>query len=83
MKNQKGQMTVEMVVLAALSVMLINFLSKKFDELAILEGMTLNPWNAYISGMIENGVWGRPDQTIGDHPHAFKRHSSVQGDIVQ
>ncbi len=83
MKNQAGQMTVEMVVLAAIMVMFVNFISKKFDELSLLEGMTLNPWTTYISGMIENGVWGRPDQTIKDHPHGFKRHSSVQGEIVQ
>jgi hypothetical protein len=83
MKSQSGQMTVEMVMLAALTVMLVNFVSKKFEEYSVLQEMTLNPWNGFITGMIENGVWGRADQTMGQHPHSFTRHSSVRGKPVQ
>lgn len=81
--NQSGQMTVEMVLIAVASVMLITFVSKKFEQEQILQGMSLNPWNSFIVGMIENGVWGGVDQTMAMHPHAFSRHSSREGERVQ
>lgn len=83
MKNSKGQMTIEMVLLASLIVMGINFITNKFEELSVLEDMTLNPWNGYIAGMIENGVWGKADQTVTLHPHSQSRHSSVEGELIR
>lgn len=83
MKNQSGQMTVEMVLFAAIMVMVVNFISKKFEEEQILQGLSLNPWNSFIVGMIENGSWGSAEQTMALHPHSFRRHSSVEGEVVQ
>ncbi|OQW51136.1 MAG: hypothetical protein A4S09_10570 [Proteobacteria bacterium SG_bin7] len=81
--NQSGQMTIEMVMIAAMTMMIVTFVSKKFEEEQILQGLSLNPWNSFIVGMIENGVWGSADQTAVSHPHAFSRHSSREGERVQ
>ncbi len=76
-------MTIEMVLIAAVMFMFVTLVQKKFEEEQILQGMSLNPWNSFIVGMIENGVWGGVDQTMALHPHAFSRHSSREGVKVQ
>lgn len=81
--NSSGQMTVELVMFGVLVVLGITAFTQFIERERPVEGLTLKPWNAYIAGMIENGAWGTPEETMQFHPHAMKRHGSVKGESVQ
>ena len=81
--ERKGQVSVELVLIGVLSVAVITLILNVLKEKDVVAGLTLRPWNNYISGMIENGVWGPAEAMRALHPHGFKRHSSVQGRPIQ
>ncbi|MDZ4662798.1 MAG: hypothetical protein SGJ18_14390 [Pseudomonadota bacterium] len=76
-------MSVELVLI--MTVMLAVFLvfTRWVESEEFIENLSINPWNSNIAGMIENGVWGTPEQTRINHPHAAKRHVSVRGEPVR
>lgn len=77
--NQKGQVTIEAILLMIFSVALFTFISKKFKDEGYVEKLVKGPWNS-VAGMIENGVWGTPQETVSFHPNLMDRHMSLQGE---
>ncbi len=56
LRNQKGQGTVEMVLLMAIGVGLSLMVTNYLQENQFAQKLFGNPWNR-LSGMIECGVW--------------------------
>lgn len=82
-KNQRGQMTVELVMLIIVGMMVVSALKAFLEEQEFMANLSINPWNNYIAGMIENGVWMPADKGRAYHPHTLKRHASREGEKVQ
>ena len=78
LKN-KGQLTVEAVLILAMLVALITVGTRALRDNQILADIVESPWN-HVAGMIENGVWGPPEQGRSRHPNHITRHGSPQGD---
>lgn len=77
--KQNGQVTIEAVLLMVFFVALFGFLSKSLEEFGFLNQMIYRPW-LQVSGLIENGVWGLPDETTKYHPTHHSRKVTVIGD---
>lgn len=75
LKSEKGQVSVETILLISLSVALFLVVSSKFRENQLFAQVLSKPWTN-ISSMIQNGVWA-PKQM---HPAHRSRWISVKGD---
>jgi hypothetical protein len=78
-KNQRGQVAVEYILLTI--VMVGIFLSARGILLSnnTISDFVQKPWQL-VAGMIETGVWGDPQKTRADHPSHLRRHNSFYGD---
>lgn len=76
-------MSIELVLITTIMLALFLVFTRWVEDEELIENLSINPWNSHIAGMIENGVWGTPEQTRVNHPHAAKRHVSVKGEIVR
>ncbi len=81
--TMKGQMSVELVLIVTMLMAVFLVFTRWVENEEFIENLSINPWNSHIAGMIENGVWGTPEATRLNHPHASKRHVSVKGEAVQ
>ena len=79
LKNQNGQMTIEMLLIATLLLSATIAVSKKFRDENLLASIAEGPQD-YIKGMAENGVWKPSKQANAVHPNLHKRHMSLEGD---
>jgi hypothetical protein len=80
MKTQRGQMTIEMmlIIIGLLSVGLI--LSRQAQSNGWMKSFVSGPWKP-LQAMIENGVWTTADAKPL-HPHHRDRHGSYEADVV-
>jgi hypothetical protein len=78
-KNQKGQVAIEYILLTV--VMVGIFLTARNALLSnnTLANFVQKPWEL-VAGMIETGVWGDPKKARADHPGMLRRHISFLGD---
>lgn len=83
LNSQRGQMTVEVILLAVLFTALALLIGRYFKDEQIIQDAVQTPWNNKFAGMIENGVWGGAEETRELHPNLLSRHSSLKGDSVQ
>jgi hypothetical protein len=81
MKNQKGQASMEAVLL----LVIVTIVAIKISSLAQSEGLMRNvvegPWGP-IRGMIEDGVWMKYQNSKPLHPNHLIRHQSKKGDTT-
>ncbi len=78
--NQKGQVSVEYVLIAVLLLGVFMFVQKNlFTSKDFLASYIEEPWQV-VSGVIENGVPGTPDQGRKKHPGHLERHISMKED---
>lgn len=76
-KNSKGQMTVEAVLLLVIFVAFVNVAHRTIKEKEVLRNMVSGPWS-FLQGMIQNGVWA-PENTGSDvHPNVYGRRASPE-----
>lgn len=80
--KQKGQVTTELVLMIVVMFAVTLTVSTAFRNNEFLASLVSGPWNS-LSGMIQNGVWGDPIETMKKHPNQFRRVSTVRGDPVQ
>lgn len=69
---QSGQLIIEAVLLLTLLVGMWAFFAKQAKEKKWFNQMVQGPWTA-TSGMIETGMWKRPEQGRPLHPNNFQR----------
>ena len=79
MKNQKGQMTIEAVLILTLMVSLIFAITKGIKGQKYFTKLVEKPWS-YVAGMIENAYWAPVNAGKGKHPNYHSRHGSPIGD---
>lgn len=76
-KNQKGQVLVEAVLLLTLVVGMWSVFSKFAKQKKWFDSLVNGPWQT-MSGMIETGVWLPPQQSKPKHPNNFNRVISLR-----
>ena len=82
MKNQKGQMTIEAVLIMTVMVSVLLFIRKGVERTNLLSHLVENPWS-HIQGMIENAYWAPTEKSITKHPNLLGRHGSPRGEEPQ
>ena len=80
-KNQKGQATIEAILIATILLSSSLFIMNQLRQRQVLSKLVQRPW-AYIGGMIENGVWDLPERGVQVHPNHLDRHATPQGDAI-
>ncbi len=78
LKNQRGQMVVEGILLMMVLVAVVMALRTTIKSSAMFQTLTQAPWRV-LSGMITSGVWKSPQDAIAYHPNQEQRHSSMVG----
>lgn len=79
MKGQKGQMTLEMVLLLTILVSCAIFAFNEIKSRKLLAAFISGPWQP-LKNMIENGEWSADAKE--KHPNLMNRHGSYSGDIA-
>jgi hypothetical protein len=75
LKNQRGQMTVEAVLLLVIFVGIFLVTQRIFKEKNYLSQIVSGPWS-YMRGMVESGVWMEAEAARSKHPNRFSRRAS-------
>lgn len=78
-KKQKGQMTIESVLLVALLLGVSTFVSRYFKKNQMIENLVSEPW-IRLSSMLQNGVWKSKPNSLQFHPLQKERNKSISGD---
>ena len=82
LKNQRGQMFVESILLMIIFVSISLMVSKQFRDKNLFASLIQGPWSN-VAGMIEAGVWAPSDKAKAMHPNRIDRHHVVRGDSIQ
>ncbi len=77
LRNQKGQMTIEAVLLLVVFVATFKVAQQSIKDKNFLSNMVSGPWT-FVQGMIQNGVWAPGDTGNTIHPNIFGRRASPQ-----
>ncbi|MBY0314100.1 MAG: hypothetical protein K2Q26_01185 [Bdellovibrionales bacterium] len=75
LRNQKGQMTIEAVLLLVIFVGIFLVTQRIFKEKNYLSQIVSGPWS-YMRGMVESGVWMDAESARSKHPNRFSRRAS-------
>ena len=79
-KNQKGQMTIEMVLILTALITMSYFVLKKFDEdIEPVTKFVVAPW-VTVKGMMESGIWLEAGDAREKHPNHWAKMRTVEGD---
>ena len=79
-KNQKGQMTIEMVLILVVLITMSYFVLKKFDEeIEPVTNFVVAPW-VTVKGMMESGIWLEADAARAEHPNQWDKMRTVEGE---
>ncbi|MES2962625.1 MAG: hypothetical protein V4760_01965 [Bdellovibrionota bacterium] len=79
--NQRGQLTIEAILLMAAMVSMALFLGREIRDRKMVAGLVEGPWQP-IQGMIEDGVWTNPKDSKARHPSIKARHATARGNTV-
>lgn len=77
--TQRGQSTLEMILLMFVFITFAGMIAKGFRKGEWVANMVTGPWTQ-LTGMIENGTWGPAQKTRANHPGYLKRHISILGE---
>lgn len=80
MRNARGQMTIEMMLIIIIMLAMGMSLSKFAKRISLAKTFVSGPWKP-LQAMIENGVWIAADSKKL-HPHHRGRHGSYNADAV-
>lgn len=78
-KNNKGQMAVEMVLILSMLFIFVTIVSTQFRSQELVKNIVSGPWKV-LSGMLQNGVWATPEDSMIQHPNAYNRHLTYEGE---
>lgn len=82
MRNERGQITIEIVLMLAFTLGIALLVSKTFRSEEYLANLVSGPWRS-VAGLVQNGVWGTPEETMNQHPNQSARVNSVRGEEVE
>lgn len=75
LRNEKGQMIIEMVLMMTVLLGAATFISSQFRETNFIAQLVSGPWKN-LAGMIQNGVWAPPSEGMTKHPTYSNRLNS-------
>ncbi len=78
-KNTSGQIAVEFILISIVIVSMALAISRGLRQSEYFSKMTAGPWSL-LTGMIESGVWEKPQIAKTMHPNYLKRHVTFKGD---
>ena len=84
LKNKKGQMTIEMVLMAVLFMAMTIKIAEYFKANDVVAKLVAGPWLS-LNGMIQAGIWAPPEEARKAHPVRLMRHQTpepIAGDNV-
>jgi hypothetical protein len=79
MKNARGQVSVEIVLMLVVSVSIVAAVMQGFKSNSVFSNLVSGPWQS-LAGLIQNGSLGPPGSTMANHPNQFDRVSSPRAD---
>ncbi|MEK7356833.1 MAG: hypothetical protein AAB250_10310 [Bdellovibrionota bacterium] len=79
--NQRGQFTIEAILLMSAMTAIALFIGKEMRDRKMAATVVEGPWQP-IRGMIEDGVWMNPKASKALHPSHKARHATTIGDEV-
>lgn len=82
LKNESGQMIIEYVLLSALVIGSTVFIADYMKQNEFFGNLVSSPWKK-LSGMIQNGQWGSPEDTMSNHPNNHALSTSYRGEDVE
>ena len=77
LRNNRGQMTVEAVLLLVIALAFAKVGTGAIKEQDFLRKMVSGPW-MYLQGMIQNGVWSEANSGSDIHPNVYGRRASPE-----
>jgi hypothetical protein len=75
LKSQKGQMTLEAVLLMVIGVTFVTVASESLKRKNVLGTLVAEPWGV-MQGMIQNSIWAPAEAGSSDHPNVYGRRAS-------
>lgn len=78
--NRKGQAVVESILILILFFALTTLIAAGFKQNELFTQMASAPWQN-LSGMLQNGVWAPPANSVFVHPSQHERHISSKGEV--
>jgi hypothetical protein len=79
MRNQSGQIAVEFILISIIIVSAALTIGRGLRQSEFMGQMAGGPW-ALLTGMIESGVWEKPQVAKTMHPNYLYRNVSFKGD---
>ncbi len=76
MKSQRGQATIEAVLIVVVLLSAAIYVSQQFRSRKTMASLVEGPWS-YIDGMAQYGVWGTPKRVKKLNPYSSRRVSSA------
>ena len=74
-RNQRGQMTIEAVLIMVALMSVVMFASQAARQNNLLQNAAAGPWK-YMRGMIEDGIWSTQLHNPY-HPNVKARHATA------
>jgi hypothetical protein len=78
-RSQSGQVAVEFILISIMIVSIAIAVGRGLRQSEYMGRLAGGPW-ALLTGMIENGVWEKPQVAKEMHPNYLKRHVTFKGD---
>lgn len=78
-RNQSGQIAVEFILISIIIISAGLAIGRALRQTEFMGSLVGGPW-ALLTGMIENGVWEKPQVAKTMHPNYLKRQVSFKGD---
>lgn len=72
LRNQRGQMVIEGLLLMIVIVSIFLVLMRNLQESNLIPGLVTGPWDK-IAGMTESGNWNPQSEAQRKHPNNFDR----------
>jgi hypothetical protein len=70
LRNESGQMVLEYILIAVIFTGITVMTTQFFQDNEILRTLVAKPWQS-LAGMVQNGDWGTPENTMNVHPNGF------------
>ena len=80
--SQAGQMVIEMVLLMIVFTAITTSIAASFKENEVVKTLVSGPW-LVLSGLLQNGAWESPQNSMALHPNNNRRRTSVDGENFQ
>lgn len=78
MRNSRGQMVIEMILVMTVLLAIMGALKTGLDNSEAFKTLVQGPWRV-LSGMIVAGTWKPPESAVESHPALNRNHGSLRG----